>query len=144
MAVGNKCPFFQACSALLTTGRTPMRSPIKPIRTEADHRLALKEIERLWGAKPGTPDGDRLEVLAILVERYEKDQFPIDAPTAIAAIEFRIEQLGLDESALKPMIGSSAHVREVMTGKRQLTLAMIRRLREQLDIPVDILIRPQR
>ena len=121
-----------------------MISPIKPIRTEADHRSALKEIERLWGAQPNTPDGDRLEVLAILVERYEKDRFPIDPPTAIEAIEFRIEQMGLDQSALEPMIGSKKLVREVMAGKRQLTLAMILRSRERLNIPADILIRSQR
>lgn len=121
-----------------------MTSSIKPIRTKADHQSALDEIRRLWGAKPDTVDGDRLEVLAILVERYEKDHFPIDPPTAIAAIEFRLEQMGLDQSVLEPIIGSSGRVREVMAGKRQLTLEVIRRLHDELDISADVLIQPSR
>lgn len=121
-----------------------MTSSIKPIRTDADHRSALEEITRLWGAKPDTADGDRLEVLAVRVERYEKDHFPIDPPTAIAAIEFRLEQMGLDQSALEPMIGSKELVRQVMAGERQLTLEMIRRLHDELDISADVLIQPSR
>jgi len=121
-----------------------MTRPVKPIRTDADLDAALREINRLWGSKPDTADGDRLEVLAILVERYEKDHFPIDAPTAIDAIAFRLEQMGLDQSALEPIIGPSGHVREVMAGKRQLTLEMIRRLHDELDISADVLIQPSR
>ncbi len=121
-----------------------MTLPIKPIRTETDHEAALLEINRLWNSKPGTPESDRLEVLAVLVERYEKKHFPIDAPTAIEAIAFRVEQMGLGESVLEPSIGSSTSVREIMTGKRQLTLAMIRRLHDDLDISADVLIRPSR
>lgn len=119
-----------------------MTSSIKPIRTEAHHQSALKEIRRLWGAERGTDEGDHFEILAILVERYEKEHFPIDSPTAIAAIEFRIEQMGLDQSALEPMIGSKELVREAMAGKRQLTLEMIRRLHDELDISADVLIQP--
>jgi HTH-type transcriptional regulator / antitoxin HigA len=127
---------------MLAMERTPMTSPIRPIRTDADHQSALNEIKRLWGAKLGTDEGDRFEILAILVENYEKEHFPIGPPTAIAAIEFRIEQMGLDQSALEPMIGSKELVREVMAGKRQLTLEMIRRLHDELDISADVLIQP--
>ena len=119
-----------------------MTSTIKPIRTDADLESALREIDRLWDSKPDTSEGDRLEVLSILVEHYEQEHFPIDAPTAIEAISFRIEQMGLDQNALEPMLGSSAAVREIMAGERSLTLAMIRRLHEELDIPADILIQP--
>jgi len=121
-----------------------MTRPIKPIRTDADLDAALREINRLWGAKPDTADGNRLEVLAILVERYEKEHFPIDAPTAIDAIAFRLEQMGLSESVLEPIIGSSTLVHEIMAGKRQLTLEMIRRLHDELNISADVLIRPSR
>lgn len=121
-----------------------MTRAIRPIRTEADYEAALREINRLWGAKPDTPEGDRLEVLGVLVECYEKEHFPIDAPTAIEAIAFRIEQMGLGESVLEPIIGSRTLVHGIMTGRRQLTLEMIRRLHDELDISADVLIRPSR
>ena len=119
-----------------------MTAKIKPIRSYADHRKALKEINRLWGSKPRTADGDRLEVLAILVEAYEREHFPIASPDPIEAIKFRLEQMGLDRKALKPAIGTRARVNEILSRKRGLTLSMIRRLSETLDIPADVLIRP--
>jgi HTH-type transcriptional regulator/antitoxin HigA len=81
---------------------------IKPIRSEADHDDALREIERLWSAKEGTPEGDRLDVLTTLVEAYEEKHFPMDAPDPIEAIRFRLEQQGLDHHALVGVIGSAA------------------------------------
>jgi len=83
---------------------------IRPIRNEADHKQALSEIERLWGAKEGTPDGDRLDVLTTLVEAYEEKHFQIDAPNPIEAIRFRLEQQGLDHRALVGVIGSRSRV----------------------------------
>jgi HTH-type transcriptional regulator/antitoxin HigA len=115
---------------------------IKPIRTYADLKAALDEINRLWNSKRGTPEGDRLEVLGVLVEAYEKKRYPIDPPTPIEAIEFRLEQMGLDREALEPMIGSRNRVREVLSGKRDLTLPMIRRLSAGLGIPIDTLVGP--
>lgn len=115
-----------------------MTTKIKPIRTDADHRKALKEINRLWGSKPRTADGDRFEILAILVEAYEREHFPIAPPDPIEAIEFRLEQMGLDRKALEPAIGTRARVSEILSRKRGLTLNMIRRLSETLDIPVDV------
>ncbi len=113
---------------------------IKPIRTEKEHRAALKEIERLWSARPGSPEHDRLEVLGTLVEDYEDRHQPIYPPDPVEAIRFRMEQLGLDRAALEPSIGSRARVSEVLSRKRGLTLAMIRRLHKQLGIPADVLL----
>jgi len=114
---------------------------IKPIRTNADHERALREIQRLWGAKEGTADGDRLDVLATLVDAYEQKHFPIDAPEPIEAIRFRLEQQGLDERALVGVIGGRSRVYEVMQRKRPLSLDMIRRLNERFEIPAEVLIR---
>jgi HTH-type transcriptional regulator/antitoxin HigA len=117
---------------------------IKPIRNDADHAAALREIERLWDAKEGTPEGDRLDVLATLVEAYEDKHFPIDAPDPIEAIKFRLEQQGLDHRALVGVIGGRSRVYEVMHRKRRLSLDMIRRLNERFGIPAEVLIRPIR
>lgn len=114
---------------------------IRPIRTEADHDAALREIERLWGAPAETPRGDRLEVLLALVETYERAHHPIDWPDPIGAIRFRLDQLGLDRRALIGVIGTRSRVHEVLTGGRSLTLAMIRRLHERFHIPAEVLIR---
>jgi HTH-type transcriptional regulator/antitoxin HigA len=115
---------------------------IKPIRTKADYEKALREIERVWGAKEGTPDGDRLDVVTTLIEAYERKHFPTDAPDPIEAIRFRLEQQGLDHRALIGVIGGRSRVYEVMKGKRALSLAMIRRLHERFGIPAEVLIRP--
>ncbi len=117
---------------------------IKPIRTKADYERALREIERLWGAREGTPDGDRLDVLATLVDAYEQKHFPIDPPDPVDAIRFRLEQQGLDARALVGVIGGRSRVYEVMHRKRALSLEMIRRLHQRFGIPADVLIRPTR
>jgi HTH-type transcriptional regulator/antitoxin HigA len=117
---------------------------LKPIKTKADHESALREIERLWGAKEGTPDGDGLDVLTTLVEVYEEARFPIDIPDPIEAIKFRLEQQGADQKALIGIIGNRTRVYEVLRKDRALSLAMIRRLNKQLKIPAEILIRPIR
>ncbi len=114
---------------------------IKPIRNERDHRRALKEIDRLMDARPGTPEGDRLDVLVTLVEAWEEKHHPIDPPDPVEAILFAMEQRGLSRRDLEPFIGSRARVAEVLNHKRPLTLAMIRRLHAGLGIPADVLIR---
>ena len=113
---------------------------IQPIRTEADYDKALANIERLWGAKQGTPNGDRLDVLLVLVEDYESKHHPIDPPDPIEAIKFRMEQMNLSRKDLEPMIGSRGRVTEVINRKRPLSLAMIRKLHEGLRIPLESLI----
>ena len=121
-----------------------MTTEVKPIRTEADYTRAMREMKRLWGAKLGTPDGDRLDVLATLIDAYESEQFPIDPPDPIEAIRFRMEQQGLTRKDLEPMIGSRTRVSEVLSRKRSLSISMIRRLHEELGIAAEVLIRPTR
>lgn len=117
-----------------------MTAEPKPIRNEADYELALEAMRNLWGAQPGTPERDRLGVWATLVDDYETRHFPIDMPDPIDAIRFRMEQAGLTRKDLEPIFGSRARVAEVLNGKRGLSVAMIRRLHAELNIPVEILI----
>jgi HTH-type transcriptional regulator / antitoxin HigA len=117
-------------------------SNIKPIRTSKVHASAMKEVESLWGAKSGTPKGDRLDVLATLIDAWEAIHYPMDPPDPIEAIKFRMEQQGLTRKDLEGIIGTHARIAEVLSGKRELSIAMIRRLNEQLGIRADILIKP--
>lgn len=115
---------------------------IRPIKTKADYRTALKEVERFWEAEPGTADGDRIDVLVTLIEAFEAKHFPIPAPDPIAAIEFMMEQKGLTRRDLEPAIGSRGRVSEVLTRKRPLTLPMVRELSALLQIPAAVLVQP--
>ncbi|GIK97831.1 MAG: DNA-binding protein [Alphaproteobacteria bacterium] len=121
-----------------------MATEVKPIRTKRDHGAALKEIERLWGAKTGTPEGDRLDVLATLIDAYEAEHHPMDPPDPIEAIKFRMEQQGLTRKDLEEIIGTRTRIAEVLNRKRGLSIAMIRRLHERLGISAEVLIRPSR
>ena len=114
---------------------------IKPIKTKADYRAALKEIESLMTAKPNTPQGERLDVLVTLVEAFERKHFPLDLPDPVEAIKFRMEQMILTPKDLVPMIGQLNRVYEVLNHKRPLTLKMIWRLHNQLGIPAESLIK---
>lgn len=114
---------------------------VKPIKSERDHRKALAEIERLMDARPHTPQGDRLDVLTTLVEAWERKHHAIENPDPVEAIRFAMEQRGLSRRDLEPLIGSRARVSEVLSGRRHLTLPMIRRLHERLGIPAESLIR---
>ena len=115
---------------------------IRPIHTEADYEAALGAIAALMESDPapGTPKGDRLDILATLVQAYESRHFPIDAPDPVEAIKFRMEQSGLTVKDLEPIIGRPNRVYEVLSRKRPLTLAMIRRLHRSLGIPAEVLI----
>ncbi|MSP91874.1 MAG: transcriptional regulator [Myxococcales bacterium] len=113
---------------------------VHPIRTEADHAVAMAEVERMWGAPVGSSDADRLDVLVTLVEAYEARHHAVPPPDPVDAILFRLEQLALPRSALVPLLGSRSRVSEVLHRKRPLTLAMIRRLRRELGIPADVLV----
>src|SRR5215207_4301155 len=121
-----------------------MKGNVKPIRTAKDYEAALKEVELLWGAKLGTAEGDRLDVLATLIDAYEAAHFPVDPPDPIEAIRFRMEQQGLTRKDLEPLIGTRTRVAEVLNRKRNLSIGMIRRLHETLGIPAEMLIRPTR
>jgi HTH-type transcriptional regulator/antitoxin HigA len=114
---------------------------IKPIRTKADYRAALKTVESLMQAKANTPAGDRLDVLVTLIEAYEARHFPMDLPDAVEAIKFRMEQQGLTAKDLEPLIGRSNRVYEVLNRKRRLTLGMIQKLHLGLGIPAESLLK---
>jgi len=114
---------------------------IKPIKTERDYRKALKQIEKLWDAKPHTPKGDLLEVIVMLVEAYEQKHYRIEPPDAIEAIKFRMEQLGLKQSDLARYLGGRSRVSEILNRKRKLTVGMMRSLRKHLDVPAESLLR---
>ena len=114
---------------------------IKPIRTKADYRAALKEIEALMSAQRDTLEGERLDVLVTLVEAYESRHYPLDLPDPVEAIRFRMEQKGLTPKDLVPLIGRINRVYEVLSRRRPLTLAMIQRLHSELGIPAESLIK---
>ena len=115
---------------------------IKPIKTDADYQMALKEIESLMMASPDTPEGEKLDVMVTLIEAYEAKHFPLDLPDPIAAIKFEMERKGLTVKDLEPMIGKSNRVYEILSYKRSLTLKMIWKLHEGLGIPAVSLIKP--
>ena len=119
---------------------------IQPIRSDDDYRVALREVSTFFDnePEPGSPEGDRFEVLLTLVEAYEIKHFPADLPDPVEAIKFRMEQAGLTPKDLTPMIGRLNRVYEVLNRKRPLTLNMIWKLHEKLGIPAESLIRPSR
>lgn len=119
---------------------------IRPIHTKADYKAALREVSAYFDnePEPGTPDGDRFEVLLTLVEAYEAKHFPIDLPDPVEAIKFRMEQGGLTPKDLVPAIGRLNRVYEILARKRPLTLNMIWRLHEKFGIPAESLIRPSK
>ena len=113
---------------------------LKPIKNDRELSGALKRIDELWGAKPGTPKGDELDVLILIVGKYEDEHYAIPASDPIEAIKFLMEQKGLARKDIEPYIGTSGRVSEVLSGKRNLTLSMIKKLHEGLNIPYDCLI----
>src|SRR5258707_11806858 len=126
------------------SGASNMSGDVKPIRTNADYEAALLELKKLWGAKSGTIQGDRLDVLATLIDAYESEHFPMDPPDPVEAIKFRMEQQGLSRKDLEPFIGTRTRVAEVLNRKRSLSIGMIRHLHQGLGISAEVLIRPSR
>ena len=110
----------------------------KVIKTEAQYQAALARIEKIFDARPGTPKGDELELLILLVESYEGTAYPVDLPDPITALRFRMEQCGLRPNDLIPFLGSKSKVSEVLNGRRPLSLSMIRKLVADLHIPADV------
>jgi HTH-type transcriptional regulator / antitoxin HigA len=121
-----------------------MKNNVRPIRSKKDYEVALKAVERLWGAKLGTAEGDRLDVLATLIDVYETTHYPMDPPDPVEAIKFRMEQQGLTRKDLEPLIGTRTRVAEILNRRRSLSIEMIRRLHKTLGISADVLIRPSR
>ena len=117
---------------------------IKPIKTDADYRATLKEIEKLMMAGLDSPDGEKLDVIVTLVEAYEAKHFSLDLPDPVEAIKFEMERKGLTVKDLEPIIGKSNRVYEILNYKRSLTLKMIWKLHDGLGIPAESLIKPPR
>ena len=113
---------------------------IQPIKTRTDYEKALSFIELNFDAKPNSKEGKMVEILAILVEKYEDEHFPIEAPTPVEAIKFRMEQLGISNTELAKMIGTRARVSEIMNGKRSLSVRMMKTLHRELNVPAEILL----
>ncbi|WP_076790681.1 type II toxin-antitoxin system HigA family antitoxin [Chlorobium sp. KB01] len=113
---------------------------IKPIKTEEDYQQALARLEEIFDAKPDTKEGDELEILGILVEKYEEGHFPIDNPDPVAAIEFRMDQMGMDQQDLTRIIGSKSRTSDLLNRKRPLSIRQIRLLHNALHIPADVLL----
>lgn len=113
---------------------------IAPIRNNKDYQSALKRLEEIFDAKKGTDQGDELEILSILIDKYESDNFPIDLPDPIEAIKFRMEQMGMKPKDLAKVVGYKSRVSEILSKKRKLSLSMIRKLNETLLIPTEVLI----
>jgi HTH-type transcriptional regulator / antitoxin HigA len=121
-----------------------MATEMKPIRTETDYEAALEEVAALWGAASDTPKGDRLDVLATLIDVYEAKHHAMDPPDPVEAIKFRMEQQGMTRKDLEDIIGTRTRIAEVLNRKRSLSIGMIRRLHDQLGISAEILIQPSR
>jgi HTH-type transcriptional regulator/antitoxin HigA len=117
---------------------------IKPIKNERDYEQALRRVESLWQSPEGSPESDELDVLATLLEAYERAHYPMDLPGPVEAIKFRLEQEGKDSRALIGVIGQRTRVYEVLRGKRSLSLNMIRELHDKFGIPANVLIQPAR
>lgn len=114
---------------------------LKPIKTEVDYRAALKRLEEIFDAKPGSPESDELEILGLMVENYENKHYPIEAPDPIEAIKIRMEEMNLKQKDLIPEIGGKSRVSEILNRKRRLTVEMIRKLAVRLNLSVNILIK---
>jgi HTH-type transcriptional regulator/antitoxin HigA len=113
---------------------------LHPIKTKKDYQNALTRLEKIFNAKPGSPEGDELEVLGILIDTYENTHYPISFPDPVEAIKFRMEQLGYSQSDLAHVVGLKSRASEILNKKRKLTLEMIRNLHSTLNIPTDVLI----
>jgi HTH-type transcriptional regulator/antitoxin HigA len=113
---------------------------ISPIRSEKDYKKALERLESIFDAKLGTKEGDELDILSILIDKYENEHFPIGMPDPVEAIKFRMEQMGMKQKDLIALIGFKSRVSEILNRKRKLTLDMIRKLSKALHIPTEVLI----
>ncbi len=123
-------------------GKAVDRSSLRPIRSNAAYKAAIAEVDRLWDAKPGTPEHDRLEVLGILVDAYEAERWPIDPPDPIEAVKFHMEQTGRTQTDLARLLGSASRASEVLRRKRRMTIEMAWQLHREWGIPADSLLQP--
>ena len=113
---------------------------IKPIHSDKDYQYALSRIEELFDAKAGSEEGDELEILGIMIDEYENKHFPIESPTPLEAIKFRMDQLGWNQSDLSKLFGSKSRASEILSGKRSLSLKQMKLVHKELKIPAEILL----
>ncbi|MDR0792427.1 MAG: helix-turn-helix domain-containing protein [Chitinophagaceae bacterium] len=113
---------------------------IKPLKTNEDYEQAMCRLENLFDAKKGTAKGDELEILSLLIEKYENENFPIDLPDPVEAVKFRMEQLGLTQTDLAKVVGQKSHAGEILNRKRKLSLNTIRQLHKNWNIPTEVLV----
>jgi HTH-type transcriptional regulator/antitoxin HigA len=113
---------------------------IKPIRTKTDYKHALERVELLWNAKPHSSEGDEFEILFTLIEAYEREHYPIAPPHPIEAIKFRMDQLGMNSSDLAKYLGYKSRASEILSGKRKLTVGMMRKMYNELGVPAEALL----
>ncbi len=112
----------------------------KPVKTKKDYKQAMLQLENIFDAKKGTPEGDELEILSLLIEKYEDENFPIGFPDPVEAIKFRMEQMGKTQTDLAQIVGQKSRASEILNRKRKLSLDMIRQLHQQWNIPTDVLV----
>lgn len=119
---------------------------IRPIRTKADYEAAIADIDRLWGAEPGTDDGDKLDILATLIEKYENEHWPIDTSRLdpIDMLSYLIDEGGHTQAELAELLGSRSRASEILNRRRALTVEMIFKISEAWKVPAELLIRPYR
>ena len=118
---------------------------IRPIRNDDDHSAALREIENLWGAPSDTEDGDKLDILATLIEKYEESRWPnVDASDPIDLLNYAIEEMGHSQAELAELLGSRSRASELLNRRRPLTVEMIHKISQAWKIPADLLVRPSR
>lgn len=115
---------------------------IKLIKTKKDYQQALARLEEIFDARPNTAQGDELEILSMLIEKYEDKHFPIEFPDPVEAIKFRMEQMGMNQSDLSEIVGLKSRASEILNRKRKLSIEMIRKLNSAMNIPLDVLIQP--
>ena len=120
--------------------QTKFKMKITPIHKEKDYQNALERLEEIFDSKKGTEQGDELEILSILIDNYENENFPIGMPDPIEAIKFRMEQMGMKQKDLAEVVGFKSRVSEILNKKRKLTLKMIRKLNVTLHIPTEVLV----
>lgn len=113
---------------------------LKPIKTKKDYQAAISRLEIIFDAKPGSKEGDELEILGLLIDKYEEEKFPVNFPDPIEAIKFRMEQMGYTQNDLAKVVGLKSRASEILSRKRKLTLEMIRSLNKTMHIPTDVLI----
>ncbi|MEN9883867.1 MAG: hypothetical protein RLZZ420_1084 [Bacteroidota bacterium] len=115
---------------------------LKLIKTEEDYKQALAKLEEIFDALPNTKEGDELEIISILIEKYEEKNYKIEFPDPIEAIKSRMEQLGISQTELSSIVGLKSRASEILNRKRKLTLEMIRKINDALKIPLEVLVQP--